>query len=187
MATKPYHKVWHPLISGLLSGMVNPPLLWVAYSNLNHPLGEKIFLICNPNLPWHNLRLFHLVLSLHAWRRDWPSSCHSLLSDNCRAIGSPLSLLFFRLDNHSSLSHSLWDLCSGPFTSSVALFGHTQCLSCSEGPRTEHWIQGEASPVPTAGGQSLSWSCWPDHCWHRPGCHQPPWTPGLTLAHVQFL
>lgn len=40
MATKLYHKVPHPLIFGTFSGMVTPPLLWVAYSNLDHPLGE---------------------------------------------------------------------------------------------------------------------------------------------------
>ncbi|KAK4824091.1 hypothetical protein QYF61_010602 [Mycteria americana] len=86
---------------------------------------KKFFLISNLNLPWHNLRPFPLVLSLVTWeKRPTPTSLQPT----------------FRLNNPSSLSRSSQDLCSRPFTSFV---GHTpapQCLSCSEGPKTEHSI-----------------------------------------------
>ena len=36
----------------------------------------------------------------------------------------------------------------------------TQCLSCSEGPKTEHSTRGAASPVLSAGTRSPPWWCW---------------------------
>ncbi|KAK4815220.1 hypothetical protein QYF61_022867 [Mycteria americana] len=97
---------------------------------------------------------------------------------------SPLSLLFSRLNNPSSLSHSPSALCSRPFPSSVALLW-TRSIPSIEGPNTEHSIRGAASPVPSTGD---------DHC-PSPAGHTIPDTSqdaigflgrlGTLLAHIQ--
>ena len=56
----------------------------------------------------------------------------------------------------------LIDLCSRPLTASLPYSGHApgpQCLSCSEGPKTEHNTRG-AVPKLSTEGQSLPCSCW---------------------------
>jgi len=58
----------------------------------------------------------------------------------------------------------------------------TQCLSCSEGPKTECSIRGAASPVPSTGARSLPYSCWPHYSWYKPGCRWPSWPPGHTAT-----
>ena len=64
---------------------------------------KKFFLISNLNLSWRNLRPFSLILS--PVRKDCSRCKH--LSDIGRAIRSPLSLLFSRLN---SPSHIAWPL-----------------------------------------------------------------------------
>ena len=67
---------------------------------------------------------------------------------------SPLSLLFSRPNNPSSLSCSPWDLCSRPLTASLPFSGHApgpQCLSRSEGPNSECSTQCSDSPEPSIG------------------------------------
>lgn len=43
-----------------------------------------------------------------------------------------------------------------------------QCLSSSEGPKTDPRICVVASAVPSTWALSLSWSCWPCYGWYRP-------------------
>ncbi|KAK4824165.1 hypothetical protein QYF61_011292, partial [Mycteria americana] len=80
---------------------------------------KKFFLISNLNLPWHNLRPFPLAFyRLFLRRRDKHPPCYNLLSaapHKTSAVDpSPASL---------------------PFS---GLAPAPQCLSCSEGPKTEH-------------------------------------------------
>ena len=63
----------------------------------------------------------------------------------------------------------------------------SQCLSCSEGPKTEHSIWGAASPVQSRGARSPPYSCWPHYCWHKPGCCWLAWPPGHTAGSTLFL
>lgn len=79
---------------------------------------KKLFPISKLNILLHNLRPFLLVLSHISWRKGWPQPPFWEL---WRAIRSPLSLLFSRLNNPSSFNCSSSDLCSRPFTSFVAL------------------------------------------------------------------
>ncbi|KAK4832683.1 hypothetical protein QYF61_025144 [Mycteria americana] len=81
-------------------------------------LMKKFFMISSLNLPWCNLSRFLLSYHLLLRRRN---KTHLSTPSFQRAIRSPLSLLFSRLNNPSSLSHSSSDLCSRPFTSFVAL------------------------------------------------------------------
>ena len=57
-----------------------------------------------------------------------------------------------------------------------------QCLSCSEGPKTELSTQGVASPELSTGGPSPPCSCWLHCCWYKPGCHRLPWPPALSTC-----
>lgn len=59
--------------------------------------------------------------------------------------------------------------------------------SCCEGPRIRHSPQDVLSPVPSTGRQSLPWSCWPHHWWHRPSATGFLGHLGTLLAHVQWL
>jgi len=100
-------------------------------------LVKKFLLISNLNLPWHNLRLFPLVLVTCYLGKDTdPHFATTSFQVVVESDKVPLSLLFSKLNNPRSLSHSSQDLCSQFFTSFVALFGHapaSQC-SCSEMP-----------------------------------------------------
>ncbi|KAJ7400911.1 hypothetical protein BTVI_100937 [Pitangus sulphuratus] len=100
-----------------------------------------------------------LQCMLAAQKSDWMLGCIKRnLSSRLREVILPLcstlvvvesnevpsSLLFSRLNTLSSLSLSSSDLCSSPFTSSIALlWAHSSTsMSCSERPRTEHRIRG---------------------------------------------
>ena len=100
-------------------------------------------------------------------------------------IRSSLSLLFSTLNNPSSLSLFL-KICSLEHSlASLPFSGHVsapQCLSCSEGSKTEHSTQGAASPVLSTGARPLPYSCWPHYSWYKPGCHWPSWPPGHTAG-----
>ena len=80
--------------------MVTQPLPWAASSNAWQPFSvKKFFLISNLNLPWCNLRLFPLVLSLvPPEKRLTPTSLQPpfrQLTASCLLV---LSLLFHTLD-----------------------------------------------------------------------------------------
>lgn len=94
---------------------------------------KKLFPKSILNLPWKNLRLFPCIQSPEK-REQYPPHCN-LLSGRHRERWGPssvsFSLLFFffnlfifflsRLNNSSSLSHSLYILFSSPCTNFVAL------------------------------------------------------------------
>lgn len=60
-------------------------------------------------------------------------------------------------------------------------------LSHSEEPKPEHRIRGTASPMPSATGGSLSWSCWPQFLIQARMPIVLLLPPGHTPAHVQLL
>ena len=71
-----------------------------------------------------------------------------------------------------------------PSSASLPFTGHVPgpwCLSCSEGPRTEHSTWGVASAGLSTGGWSPPCSCWLRYFWYKPGCHWP-WPPGNTAG-----
>ena len=71
---------------------------------------------------------------------------------------SPLSLLFSRLSEPSSLSCSSEDLFSRPFISLIAFLWPCSSTSVSFlqwGPKTKHSVEGAAPWVPITGWQSL--------------------------------
>ncbi|KAK4812304.1 LOW QUALITY PROTEIN: hypothetical protein QYF61_014090, partial [Mycteria americana] len=73
-----------------------------------------------------------------------------------RAVRSPLSLLFSRLNNPSFLSHSLQDLCSRPFTSSVALlWTHLNVFLVVRGPNLNTVFEGD-DHFPSPAGHTIS-------------------------------
>ena len=73
----------------------------------DHPFREVVFPNIQPESSLAQLEPFPLVLSL-VTRRGWPPAHYNLPSSSYREqyIGSPLSLLFSRLNNPSSFSHS---------------------------------------------------------------------------------
>ena len=81
--------------------------LGIPFQCLN-ALSEKFFLISNLRLSWHYLRPFPFVLLLVTWeKRLTPTSPQPPFRWLHRAIRSPLRILFSRLNNLSSLSHSV--------------------------------------------------------------------------------
>jgi len=69
---------------------------------------KKCFLISNLNLPWHNLRPFPLILSpVSSEKRPTPLWLQAPFRYWKRAIRSPLSPLFPRLNSPSSFSHAI--------------------------------------------------------------------------------
>ncbi|KAK4824801.1 hypothetical protein QYF61_019469 [Mycteria americana] len=120
---------------------MNPALM------LDNLFSEEIFLNIQSKPPLEQLEAIssHPITCYLAKETDPHLSTTSFQ----RAIRSPLSLLFSRLNNPSSLSCSSQDLCSRPFTSFVALLWTlslenclivsgqclSQYLSCSEGPK----------------------------------------------------
>ena len=87
-----------------------------------------------------------------------PSSSQAVVGSN----KVPPSLLFSRITppGPSAVPHHTG--APGPAPAPLPFSGPApapQCLSCSEGPRAEHRIRGAASPVPSAGAQSLPWPC----------------------------
>jgi len=117
---------------------------------------NKFFLTSNQNLSWNNLRPFPLVLLLVTWvMRLTPTLLQPPFRWLQRAMRSPLSFFFCRLNNPSSLSRSPSDLCSRFLTSLLPLSELApgpQCLSYSEGPKTENSTRGTASPELSTGG-----------------------------------
>jgi len=94
-------------------------------------------------------------------------------------------LLSSSLNNPSSFSHSSWDLYSRTFTALLPFSERalvSQCLSCSEGPKTEHGAQGAATSVLSTEEWSPPWSCWLHYCRYKPGCCWPSWPSGHTAG-----
>ena len=109
----------------------------------------KFFLLSNLNLPWCNLRPFPLVLSTCYLREETNSHLATTFfqvvveSDKV----SPQSPLLQAKLFDSSLNHSHMTCSPDPSPASLPFSGHapaTQCPSCTEGPKTEHSIQGVA-------------------------------------------
>lgn len=103
----------------------------------------------SPGFQWLNLRTFSPVLF---WEKRLTVTTYSQIV--VESDGGPLSLLFPRLNNPSSLPHSSPD----PSPVSLPFFGHTpafQCFSFSEGPRTAHSTLGVVSPLLSTGGQVM--------------------------------
>ncbi|KAK4813146.1 hypothetical protein QYF61_013111 [Mycteria americana] len=106
---------------------------------------NKFFLISNLNLPWCNLRPFPLVLSLVTWEKRPIPPLYTLLSGSCPSAAP-----------HKTCAPD-------PSSASLPFSGHAlapQCLSCIEGPKTEHSIRGAASPgdnhCPSPAGHAIS-------------------------------
>ena len=88
-------------------GTVTPPPPWAACF-ITTLLEKKFFLMSNLNLPQCNLRPFPLVLLLVTWEKELTlTSSQPSFRQQQRVIRSPLSLLFSRLNNSSSLILSL--------------------------------------------------------------------------------
>ncbi|KAK4806181.1 hypothetical protein QYF61_001104 [Mycteria americana] len=126
---------------------------------LNHFPGQPVPMLDNPfsEVKFPNIQSKPPLAQLEAIS-SCPITCylgeetdpHLSTTSFQRAIRSPLSLLFSRLNSPSSLSRSSSDFCSRPFTSFVALLW-TRSSTSSGGPKSEHSIRGAASPVPSTG------------------------------------
>ena len=93
---------------------------------------QKSFLISNLNLSSY---------CCYLGEETDPTSPQPPFRSLQKAIRSPLSLLFFRLNNPSSLTRSPSDLCSRLLTAVLPFSAHTPgppCLSCSEATKTVH-------------------------------------------------
>ena len=132
---------------------VTPPPPWAAYTNVS-PLFLRS---CFPNIQ-HEPPLVQLeLIPSHPVTVTWekrPTSSHHNISESWREWwGLPLSLLFSRLSNPSFLSCSPSDLCSRLFTASSPFSGHAsgpQCLSYTEGPKTECSLHSWFSALTTS-------------------------------------
>ena len=78
---------------------------------------KRFFFMYNLNLLWNNLWPFPWVLFVAWEKRPILPSSQLPFRKLQSVLRSPLNLLFSRLNNPSSLSHSSYDLCSRPLTS----------------------------------------------------------------------
>jgi len=120
-------------------------------------------------LPWWSLRSFPPILWLLHRSRGRPPPHHNLLSESCRVIRSPLSLLQTKQSQFPQLLpiRLVLQTPHSPFS------GHSpgpRCLSCSERPRTEHNTWGAASARLSTEGWQIEP---PFHCSFYPshGCN----------------
>jgi len=89
--------------------------------------------------------------------------CHSLLSSSCREQLSPLILLFSKLNNPSSLSHSYKTCTPDPSPALLPFSGHSpgpQRHSYSERPKPECTTRGTVSPELSIEGWSPGCFSW---------------------------
>lgn len=123
-------------------------------------------MIPNLNICCCKFRLFLLVLPLATWEKRLTPTLLQICSRWCREWQGP---------------H--WAAASPGTLPALFFSGRAlapQCLSCSQGPKTEQRVQGMAS---TEEGEISHLT---GHtCWSRPGSHWPSWPCGHTLAHVQ--
>ena len=125
-------------------------------------LEVKFFQMSNLNLLWCNLR----PLSSYCCYMREKADPHLTTTNfqrvvECKKV-SPEPLL---LQPEQSEFPQLFpiDLCSRLLTVWLPFSGHVpgpQCLSCSEGPKTEHNTQSAALPVLSTEGRSPPCSCW---------------------------
>ena len=121
---------------------------------------KKCFLMSSVNLLWHSFEPFPCGLSLDTRKKNSaPPSPRPLLRMLWRAMRSPLSLLFSRLNNPKVLSCSSQDFPSSPFTTFVALLwmhprtftsffnGGTQ--TCTQHPRWGHTNAEYSGMIPS--------------------------------------
>ena len=102
---------------------------------------KKFFLISNLNLPWHNLRLFSLILSLLTRRWSRPPPCHNLLPGSCESYKVPPEPPLLQTKQSYIPQLHLIRCALDPSSTSLPFSQHSsgpQCLSYSEGPKTEH-------------------------------------------------
>lgn len=136
---------------------------------------EVFFLIPTLDLPWHNLMLFPLVLSLVTWEKSpTPIWLHPPVREVSRARMCPHNLLFSSLSPPSFLSCSC---CSRPFPSSVPFSGSapaSQCLSCQEVPRSDPRTGGTSAVPSTGNGHCPGPAATPVLIQARCHCSCPP-------------
>jgi len=114
---------------------------------------HKCFLMSRINLPWFSFEPFPCVLSLDPREKSSaPPSPHPLLRKLQRAMRSPLSLLFSKLDDPKVLSRSSQDMPCSSATSFVALLwthsrAFTSFLTCGVPNCTENSRQGCTNAV----------------------------------------
>ena len=162
---------WTPL------QMVARPPPWAACSNASPLFLRRKFPNIQPEPPWHILRTFPLVLSPLPRRRDWLHLTTTSFQAAVEKYKVSPELPFLQIEQSSSLSCSLSDLCYRCFTASLPFSGHApgpQCLSCSEWPKTEHSTWGAASPGLNIDGQLIPCSYWQNYFWYKPGCPIKP-------------
>ncbi|KAK4832175.1 LOW QUALITY PROTEIN: hypothetical protein QYF61_020955 [Mycteria americana] len=125
------------VLEGCNEVSLEPSLLQAEQAQLSQPvfIGEPVPMLDNPlgEEFFPNIQAKPPLVQLEAIS-SYPITCY--LGEETdphlsRAIRSPLSLLFSRLNNPSSLSRSSEDFCSRPFTSFVALLWTRSSTSMS--------------------------------------------------------
>ena len=169
-ATKPYLVAPHPDASSTLPGTVTPPPPWAAIPVPDHSLREKVFPYVQFKPPLVQLVAISLgpVCCLREEAKSLLITTSLQEIVDCNEVSSEPPL--FQTKPIPAPSAAPHKTCApDPSPVSLPFSGHVpgpQCLSCSEGPKTEYSTRACSTACHTIPVVQNFMSCWTGYsCW----------------------